>query len=54
MLPCILSATVGWLWELLQFANIVSGTADIIDCVMYLFGAATAFAVIKVKERFEK
>jgi len=38
----------GCLWELLQYMGIVSGTGDIIDCIMYFAGAIQPVIIKKI------
>lgn len=46
---CLVSLLYGCLWEILQYFQIVSGTFDIYDIVMYLLAAIIA-VIINIKE----
>ena len=42
---CLFVFSLGFIWEGLQFFNILSGTGDISDLIMYLAAVATAVII---------
>lgn len=47
----ITSFSTGVVWELLQKSAIVSGTADILDVLMYLLAAFSAYIIFLVRRK---
>ncbi len=45
LLICLLVFSLGSIWEILQFSNIISGTGDILDIFMYLAASITAVII---------
>lgn len=41
----------GCLWELMQFANVVSGTGDVLDVLMYLAGGLLCIGINMKRRR---
>jgi len=42
---CLFVFSLGFIWETLQFLNIISGTGDILDVFMYLAAVVTAVII---------
>ncbi len=49
-----ISFLCGSLWEVLQYANVVKGTGDTFDIIMYLIAVIIALLLYKRRENYEK
>ncbi len=54
VLCCIGASACGSAWELLQMLNIVSGTFDLMDILMYLLAGAVCFLINLRRENDEQ
>ncbi len=43
----LVAVCFGCTWELLQFVGLISGTGDILDCIVYLIGASSTMIINK-------
>ena len=50
----VLCSLLGVVYELLQFFNLTTGTADLMDVIVYILGSLTAILIIKGGKFYEK
>ena len=50
----VLCSLLGVVYELLQFFNLTTGTADLMDVIVYILGSLTAILIIKGGKFYEE